>query len=74
MGHKVFDLPLFLLIQRSEMSYQQVWEKGSRGARRASLLALLLAGGDFNFFFNLHLKSEGGLQSMRGLSFRLILR
>jgi len=40
----VFDLPLFLLLQRSEMSYREVWSKGSRGARRASALALAAAG------------------------------
>ena len=44
---RVYDLPLFLLIQRSEMSYREVWKKGTRGARRAialGIFALYLCG------------------------------
>lgn len=40
----VFDLPLFLLIQRSEMSYREVWKKGGRGAQRATMLGILAVG------------------------------
>eukprot|EP00931_Biecheleriopsis_adriatica_P075252 TRINITY_DN49169_c0_g1_i1.p1 TRINITY_DN49169_c0_g1~~TRINITY_DN49169_c0_g1_i1.p1 ORF type:complete len:558 (+),score=111.31 TRINITY_DN49169_c0_g1_i1:25-1674(+) len=35
---KVFDLPVFLLVQQSELSYREVWQRGGRGARRARAL------------------------------------
>jgi len=34
----IFDLPSFMLVQRAELSYSEVWSRGRRGARRAGLL------------------------------------
>ena len=41
----VFDLPLFLLVQQSELSYSEVLRRGRRGARRSTALLCLVAAG-----------------------------
>lgn len=40
-----FDLPSFLQVQKSELRYREAWQRGRRGAFRATSAALLLLGG-----------------------------
>jgi len=49
----VFEKPSFLLIQRSELPYREVWRRGQQGARRVGLLLGVLGLGVGRFIYGM---------------------